>query len=142
MSWRNIEQILHVSDSFHHNERRDAILVKGPEGHFAALLQFIFIYQPPESDEQYATALIQALDAPIGPIRRKDRALEMIRLREVSRKRCEFIPVESIVRGILAVPAFDKEGDYMMLDVLDSDIRMRVHLKTDALPIPPPHRDL
>lgn len=125
VTWRLQRQILHVAESFYHKKRTDAVLVRSADGtHFPALLQYAFICKI--GDDPCGIALIQALDAPIGPTRRHDRQLQLTRLRERPRQNCELIPVESIVRGILVVPSFDKDGDHMLLDVLDPDMMYRM----------------
>lgn len=137
---REVEQKLHVAACFYNSKRNDAVLVRSADGsHFPALLQLLFTCSIPGSEPNYrcAVALIQGIDAPTGPIRRKDCALELIRLRERPRRECELIPVESILRGILVVPAYDKEGDWMLVDVLDPDLRNQVHFKIGSIPSPP-----
>ena len=34
--------------------------------------------------------------------------------------------MRSIIRGAVLVPAFDKEGEYLVMDVLDADMFVRV----------------
>ncbi|KAJ3556868.1 hypothetical protein NM688_g1786 [Phlebia brevispora] len=141
VNMRGQKQILHVSDNFYGSRRRDTVLVHSDDNSFfVANLEFIFTCKLDSSGQIYPLALIHALDAPSGVTRRKDRTLELTRLRERKRDRCEFIPLESIVRGVLAVPAFDVEGDWMLVDVLDPDIRYRVHNGTGTMPVPPPPR--
>lgn len=127
---------MHVAENFYNRKRNDAVLVRSVnETHFPALLLYVFVCKI--GNDPCGIALIQALDAPVGPYRAKDRALQLIRLREKSRTRCELIPVESIVRGILVVPSFDKDEDHMLMDTLDPDIMNRVQTGIGALRKPP-----
>ena len=76
--------------------------------------------------KSYPTALIQPCDAPTGRLRRKDIDLGFTRVRSRPRDRSEFVSVRSIIRGAVLVPAFDKDGEYLVMDVLDADMFVRV----------------
>ena len=67
--------------------------------------------------------MVQPFDLYLGPSRRKDRDLGLSRLGK--RSSTEFVPLESIVRGALIVPDFDRE-QYLFMDLIDADIFIRV----------------
>ena len=144
VSWRQERQKLHVAESFYNNKRNDAVLVQSVDGtQFVALLQFLFTCSPFTDGPVHGIALVQGLDAPTGPARRKDQGLELLRLRERPRRQCEFIPVESIVRGLLAAPAYDRDGDWMLVDVLNTDMQNRVFYRIGSISgasLPSSHR--
>ena len=77
-------------------------------------------------DKNYPTALIQPCDAPTGRLRKKDIDLRFLRVRSKPRNRAEFVSLRSIIRGALLVPAFDKDEEYLVLDVVDADMFVRV----------------
>ena len=43
-----------------------------------------------------------------------------------AREACKFFSVKSIIRGALLAPSFDDEDEYLVLDVLDGDMFLRV----------------
>ena len=75
--------------------------------------------------KSYPTALIQPCDAKFGQFYSKDKDLGLIRVQAKSRLSSEFIPIKSIIRGAVLVPDFDKEDDYIVMDVLDADMFLR-----------------
>ncbi|KAJ7939882.1 hypothetical protein B0H13DRAFT_1586736, partial [Mycena leptocephala] len=58
------------------------------------------------------------------------------RLRARQRKSCQFISVHSIIRGALLAPDFDKTGDYLVADIVDSDLFFRLQANFRALTRP------
>ncbi|KAG0693167.1 hypothetical protein DFH29DRAFT_1040601, partial [Suillus ampliporus] len=70
-------------------------------------------------------ALILPMDALIGPIRRMDRELRLTRLRARPPSLSEFITLHSIIRGALLVPDFANNGDYFLVDTVDTDMFLR-----------------
>ncbi|KAJ7502355.1 hypothetical protein B0H11DRAFT_1712852, partial [Mycena galericulata] len=55
---------------------------------------------------------------------RVDKLLRFIRVRARPRKNSEFISVHSIIRGAVMVPDFDKAGEFIVFDVLDTDMSL------------------
>ena len=77
-------------------------------------------------DTKYPWAFIQPYDSPIRELTDKEKALELLRVRAQPRGSAEFVDARSIIRGVLLVPTFEKEGDYFVFDVLDADLFLRV----------------
>ncbi|KAK7021668.1 hypothetical protein R3P38DRAFT_3397032 [Favolaschia claudopus] len=113
-TWEDEIDYLRCSPSFHSSERYDAALVKTTAGH-------IFI-----GETTHPFALVQAMDVGIGPRTVKDKALGLYRVRERQRKDCEFISVHSIVRGAFVVPDFSRRGDFLVVDIIDADMFLRL----------------
>ncbi|KAJ6495988.1 hypothetical protein C8R45DRAFT_1052651 [Mycena sanguinolenta] len=127
-NWADDTDYLRCSPSFHNRERYDAALVKTITGSIFVRLAFVFtctIHHQPEG-KTYPFALVQALDVGTGRRSGKDKALRFYRIRERPRKECEFISVYSIIRGALLAPDFDKRGDYLVIDIVDSDMFLRL----------------
>ena len=84
----------------------------------------IFNYRIDNKD--YPTALVQPYDAKVGRLYRKDIDLGFLRVRAKPISAPEFISIRSIIRGAVLVPAFDKKEDYLVMDVLDADMFVRI----------------
>ncbi|KAF7334738.1 hypothetical protein MSAN_02372200 [Mycena sanguinolenta] len=105
-NWANDTDYLRCSPSFHNRERYDATLVKTTTGNIFVRLTFVFTCTI--EDKTYPFALVQALDVGTGRRSAKDKALSFHR-----------------IRALLA-PDFDKRGDYLVIDVVDSDMFLRL----------------
>ncbi|KAF7378401.1 hypothetical protein MSAN_00266700 [Mycena sanguinolenta] len=123
-NWADDTDYLRCSPSFHNQERYDAALVKTTTGNIFVRLAFVFTCTI--EDKTYPFGLVQALDVGTGRRSAKDKALSFYHIRERPRKECEFISVYSIIRGALLAPDFDKRGDYLVIDVVDSDMFLRL----------------
>ena len=88
--------------------------------------QLIFVFVTKIDDIDYPWAFIQPYDSPIGPLTNKEKDLKLLRVRAQPRASAEFVDARSIIRGILLIPTFEKDGDYFVFDVLDDDLFMRV----------------
>lgn len=71
-------------------------------------------------------ALVQPLDAPRGPLKRKDKLLRFNRVCAKPRKSSEIVSAHSIIRGAVLVPDFDTAGEFLVFDVLDTDMSRRL----------------
>ena len=124
VTWKESTDYLRCTPRFFNHPRYDSVIVETLNGPIFAHLICIFNYCVGDID--YPTALIQPCDAPIGRLRRKDVDLCLTRVRCKPRDRAEFISVRSIIRGAVLVPAFDKDDDFLVMDVLDADMFVRV----------------
>ncbi|KAK7016500.1 hypothetical protein R3P38DRAFT_2542073, partial [Favolaschia claudopus] len=123
-TWIDDTDYLRCSPSFHNSERYDAALVKTIDGHIFVCLVYVFTYKI--EDKTHPFTLIQALDVGIGARTAKDKASGLYPVRERQRKNCEFISVHSIVRGAFIVPDFSRKGDYLVVDIIDADMFLRL----------------
>ncbi|KAJ6520588.1 hypothetical protein DFH09DRAFT_1193954 [Mycena vulgaris] len=126
--WADEADYLRCSPSFHGHPRFDGALVKTTTRNIFVRLIYVFKITLGEKSKEktYPFALVQPLDAPIGRVTAKDKALKLIRVRAKARVESEFISVHSIIRGVVLAPAFDREGDYMVMDVADGDMFLRL----------------
>ena len=129
MDGRNGLSPLHM---FHHHwhPRYDAVIVQIAEGHFIfARLHFAFVCEI--NHKMYALALIEPMDI-IQPsatasnlrIPNLDRDLALCRVR--TRRKVEFIPLRLVVRGALLYPDPERAHDYIVVDVVDQDMFLRL----------------
>jgi hypothetical protein len=122
--WEDYADYLRCSPDFHGHPRYDAVIIKTVSGTMFARLIFVFGFKV--KDKIYRFALIQPLDAGTGPLSPKDKALGFYRVREKPRRDSEFIPVESIIRGALLASDSNKNGEFLVVDVVDSDMFLRL----------------
>jgi len=71
--------------------------------------------------------LIHPFDAHVAASQ-KDNQLAFHHVQAQPRKWSEFISVRSIIRGVVLVQDFDRAGDYLVLDTVDSDIFLRMRV--------------
>jgi hypothetical protein len=74
----------------------------------------------------YHLALVHPFDAPTGTLHRKDKDLNLHRVRERNRDSSEFVSVNSIIRGALLADDSEKEGDKLVVDIIDTDMFLRM----------------
>ncbi|KAJ7436661.1 hypothetical protein B0H11DRAFT_2364235, partial [Mycena galericulata] len=101
-NWLDDADYLRCNPSFHHRARYDAALVKTTAGSMFVRLVNVFTCKVEEKVHPFA--LLQGLDVGTGQRSPKDKTLRFYRVRERQRKNCEFISVQSIIRGALLVP--------------------------------------
>ncbi|KAJ7757236.1 hypothetical protein DFH07DRAFT_868144 [Mycena maculata] len=122
-TWTSTADYLRCNPKFHGRPRYDCVLIKTPQQPIFA--QIISLFSCVVEGKSHPFALVQPLDAPSGPLKRKDKLLRFHRVRAKPRKSSEFISVHSIIRGAVLVPDFDKEGEFIVFDVLDTDASLR-----------------
>ncbi|KAJ7707650.1 hypothetical protein B0H17DRAFT_1033442 [Mycena rosella] len=123
-NWMDETDYLRCSPSFYNRPRYDAALIKTTTGNIFVRLVYVFACKI--GDKSFPFALVQALDVGIGQRSAKDKALHFYRVRERHRQKCEFISVDSIVRGALLAEDPDKKGDYLVVDIVDADMFLRL----------------
>ncbi|KAJ7500378.1 hypothetical protein B0H11DRAFT_2155479 [Mycena galericulata] len=123
-NWADETDYLRCSPSFHNRERYDAAIVKTTAGNI--FVRLIYVFTCTIEKKVYPFALVQALDVGIGQRSAKDKVLGFYRIRERERRKAEFISIYSIIRGALLAPDFDKPGDYLVADDVDSDMFLRL----------------
>ena len=70
--------------------------------------------------------LIQPLDAQVPQPSTWERDFQLFRIRAKAHASSCFISAKSIIRGVVVIPTYMKEGDYYVFDLLDDDIFCRV----------------
>lgn len=126
VSWRAKTDYLWCSPKFNNEPQYDYVLVNTHEGTIFTQLVFIFILQI--SGKPYPIALIQPFKRvkTSGTILEKDKDLHFLRLHKEKETKTEFTFMRTILWGVVLIPALDKPDDYLVFDVCDSDIMLRV----------------
>ncbi|KAJ7248079.1 hypothetical protein C8J57DRAFT_1438022 [Mycena rebaudengoi] len=123
-NWEDDSDYLRCSPMFYGYPRYDAAIVKTSTGTLFA--QLIYIFACRIGDKVHAFALIQPMDAGTGQLTSKDKVLGFYRVRAKPRQNSEFISVHSIIRGALLIPAGDKHREFLVVDVVDPDMFLRL----------------
>ncbi|KAJ7046207.1 hypothetical protein C8F04DRAFT_1322991, partial [Mycena alexandri] len=123
-NWTPTADYLRCNPKFQGHPRYDCVLVKTT--HKDIFAQLIYLFTCTVEGKAHPFALVLPFDAPIGPARRKDKLLRFRRVRAKARKDTEFISVHSIIRGAVLVPDFGKADEFIVFDVLDGDISLRL----------------
>lgn len=126
VDWRQWTDYLRCSPMFHNSPRYDCVIIKTVNGEILAQLVFLFTCQV--DGIPYPIALVQTYDAPAGRRTIKDRDLSFYRVRAKPRASCEFISVQSIVRGVFLAAESDTEkpGEFLVVDSVDTDMFLRM----------------
>ncbi|KAF9490004.1 hypothetical protein BDN71DRAFT_1525388 [Pleurotus eryngii] len=129
VTWEVETDYLRCSPMFYGQPRHDYVIIKTsqPLGQFTPFLigRLAFMFCCQVGDHKHHLAFIDPLDALIGPWRRVDTELGLIRLRSKPTRTGEFIFIESIIRGVLVVEANDGTDDYFVVDTVDEDMFLR-----------------
>ncbi|KAH9885840.1 hypothetical protein C8Q73DRAFT_659190, partial [Cubamyces lactineus] len=128
--WRKSTDLLRCNPQFHGHARYDSVLVRA-EPDFIGRLLCIFTCNVGSTKQPIA--LILPYDRPSGSMSKKDADLGFYRVRERPRQQAEFISLHSLLRGVLLVPDFAKDGDFLVHDLLDSDIFLRMKSMMSSL---------
>ncbi|KAJ7078038.1 hypothetical protein B0H15DRAFT_789221 [Mycena belliarum] len=123
-SWTSTADYLRCNPKFHGHPRYDAVLVKTTNEPFFA--QLIYMFSCTVEERLHPFALVLPLDAPTGRMGKKDKALRFHRVHAKPRRNSEFISVHSVIRGALLAPDFDKPGEFIVVDIADGDISLRL----------------
>ncbi|KAF8197090.1 hypothetical protein BJ912DRAFT_1020953 [Pholiota molesta] len=129
INWKTSVDYLRCSPNFNHAARYDCVIVDTTSGVIFAKLALVFTIQI--SGNIYPLALVhpftrEYLKPKDSILLEKDKDLRFLRLRKLKDKKAEFIFARCIIRGVVLVPALDKEDNYLVFDMADTDITVRV----------------
>lgn len=123
VDWKLRIDYLRCNPSFHGRPRFDCIIVYRGDGYFFARLLYLFTYN--FRGTTFPIALIQPF-ADVRTLRKKDHELRLHRLRPKTNRDSIFISAQSIRRGAFLVPALDRSDDLIVVDVIDTDMFLRI----------------
>ncbi|KAG1731038.1 hypothetical protein EDD22DRAFT_1014271, partial [Suillus occidentalis] len=122
VDWRLHTDYLRCSPKFFNAARFDCVFIQTEAKVIFGRL--LFLFECIVGDITLSLALIHPFDAPTGVRLRKDKHLNIYRVRARPRAQAEFFSVRSIIRGALLV--LDGSTDYLVVDTVDSDMFIRV----------------
>ena len=126
VTWQILTDYLRCSPLFHGQPRNDGIIYKQANGHIAfGQIQFMFTVS---LSDQWTEPIVLILPMKIsnGPRSRKDVELGLYRLRACAREEVCFISAYSIVRGALLARDSSSQTDFLVIDLVDTDMFIRV----------------
>ncbi|TFK39111.1 hypothetical protein BDQ12DRAFT_698231 [Crucibulum laeve] len=132
VDWRTATDYLWCNPQFHGRPCYDCVILnKDPEPAVFGRLLLVFTFKI--GNESHPFALIHPYK-PAGMLCRKDKDLGLIRVRAQPQAQSQFFAARSIIRGAFIIPEFSKPDEYHIVDVVDTDMFLRLqsmypHLK-------------
>jgi len=137
VDWQAHTDLLRCNPVFWGKERFDCVFLNtGSQPSFARLL-FVFTYQVKASKDviipsgQTQVLIPMALVQPfteIKKLRKKDKDLCLYRLQEKPLEKAIFVPARSIIRGAYIVPEGLTEKNFLVVDLVDTDMFLHVNM--------------
>lgn len=129
VDWRTHVDLLRCNPSFRNSTRHDCVLVNSlPRNYFARLL-FVFTHTIDSAGQSIDIPLALVLPfKELEPSCAADVELRLLRLKAKHRKEAIIIPAKSIIRGALILPAAGGKSEWLVFDVLDTDMFLRMQL--------------
>jgi hypothetical protein len=123
VTWQTEIDHLRCNSSFNNKPRYDYALISTPDGG-VIFAQLLFMFTTATKVKIFPWILIQPLDAHVPQPNPRERDFQLFRIR--ARTSSCFISAKSIIRGVVVIPTYAKEGDYYVFDLLDDDIFFRL----------------
>ena len=112
---------LRCSPCYHDQPRYDTVLINMNSK--PAFAQLRFVFNVLLKGVSYLIAFVQPFKRVMGRTLNHDKELGFLRLHK---QHAHFIWARSIIRGVPVFPAFDIEDDFIVFDVIDPDMALRV----------------
>ncbi|KAG1898398.1 uncharacterized protein F5891DRAFT_955435, partial [Suillus fuscotomentosus] len=128
VDWRLTTDYLRCNPSFHGCEHCYCALIQtlDKDGNDKNIfVQILFMFKFTVSNHTFELALVLSMDAPTGSRQSTDRDLGLTRLWARPLASLEFISLQSIIRSALLVPDYDNNGDFFLVDLVDTDMFLR-----------------
>lgn len=119
--------ILRCNPDWKSGPRRNCVMVDTKGGMVFAQLVFVFTIKI--AKVVYPIAMILPFRYSVAKSKarqEKDLDMQFLRVRKPKDSETEFVSARSIVRGAVLVQAYDANDEYIVFDVLDSDLVVRV----------------
>jgi hypothetical protein len=127
-TWDVEENILRCTPLFNEKPRFDSVLIQTDNGPLFARLLLLFTLSNSKGSRTIPFAVIEPYDAPIPTqVQKHDSSLQMLRVWPPTPTVLEVVFARSIIHGTLLIPDWEQESsDFMVFDILDSDMFLRV----------------
>ncbi|KAG2155790.1 uncharacterized protein EDB93DRAFT_1262085 [Suillus bovinus] len=127
VDWRTATDYLRCSPSFHNFPRYDCVILQTQAGVIFGRLLMLFTCVV--DGQTHPVALVHPYDALVGQRSLKDKHFQFWRIRQRPRISSKFFSVHSIIRGAALAEDHIIQGDYLVIDTIDTDmfLRMKVH---------------
>nr|GAT48876.1 predicted protein [Mycena chlorophos] len=127
--WSDKTDYLRCNPNFYGESRYDCALIRRTQDE-ESFVRLRYLFRIKIGTKTYPLALVQRMERPKRQRSARDKALKLYRLS--AKDVFEFIPVQSIIRGVVLAPAFDKQNEYMVADLLDHDMFFRLEERLEA----------
>lgn len=124
VDWRTATDYLRCSPSFHNFPRYDCVILQTQAGVIFGRLLMLFTCVV--DGQTHPVALVHPYDALVGQRSLKDKHFQFWRVRQRPRISSEFFSVHSIIRGAALAEDHSIQGDYLVIDTIDTDMFLRM----------------
>ncbi|KIJ60717.1 hypothetical protein HYDPIDRAFT_177273 [Hydnomerulius pinastri MD-312] len=128
VDWRQTTDWLRCSPMFHGHPQYDCLIIHTISEDISARLLFMFTFTIGGNTHPFA--LIRPYDAPITTTQ-WDSDFGVTRVKATSSSAVEFILLQSTIRGALLSPDSDRDGEFLVVDVIDADMLLRAKKMRD-----------
>ncbi|KAG2751664.1 hypothetical protein P692DRAFT_201838757 [Suillus brevipes Sb2] len=125
VDWRQHTDYLRCNPHFFGSPRFDCVFIRLTENK-VILSRLVFCFECLIGNNTFPLALVHPFDVPTGLRTRKDKDLNLFRVRARPRAQAQFFSVRSFIRGALLVP--DGPSDYLVVDTADTDMFLRLKM--------------
>ncbi|KAG2060446.1 hypothetical protein BDR06DRAFT_1053585, partial [Suillus hirtellus] len=119
VDWRQRTDYLRSNPRFFGSPRFDCVFIRLTENK-VILGRLIFCFECLVGNNTFPLALVHPFDVPTGLRTRKDKDLNLFRVRTRPRAQAQFFPVRSFIRGAFLIA--DGPSDYLVVDTADTDM--------------------
>ncbi|KAG2158730.1 uncharacterized protein EDB93DRAFT_1290809 [Suillus bovinus] len=124
VDWRTATDYLRCSPSFHNFPRYDCIILQTQARVIFGRLLMLFTCVV--DGQTHPVALVHPYDALVGQHSLKDKHFQFWRVHQRPRISSEFFSVHSIIRGAALAEDHSIQGDYLVIDTIDTDMFLRM----------------
>ncbi|KAG2074934.1 hypothetical protein BDR04DRAFT_1126623 [Suillus decipiens] len=125
VNWHQHTDYLHSNPCFFGSPHFNCIFIQLTENK-VILGQLVFCFECLVGNNTFPLALVHPFDVPTGLCTRKDKDLNLYRVRARPRAQAQFFPVRSFICGALLIA--DGPSDYLIVDTADTDMFLRIKM--------------
>ena len=125
VDWCQRTDYLRSNPRFFGSPHFDCVFIRLTEN-TVILGRLVFCFKCLVGNNMFPLALVHPFDVPTGLRTRKDKDLNLFRVRARPRAQAQFFPVRSFIRGALLVA--DGPSDYFVVDTADTDMFLRIKM--------------
>ncbi|KAG2159321.1 uncharacterized protein EDB93DRAFT_1237492 [Suillus bovinus] len=124
VNWQTTTDYLRCSPSFHNFPQYDCVIIQTQAGVIFGCLLMLFTCVV--DGQTHPVALVHPYDAPVGQHSLKDKHFQFWCIHERPRTSSEFFSVHSIIRSAALAEDHSVQGDYLIIDTIDTDMFLRM----------------
>ncbi|KZT07868.1 uncharacterized protein LAESUDRAFT_713202 [Laetiporus sulphureus 93-53] len=128
-TWKQTTDYLLCSPDFHGHPRRDCVVLATDDPAKPVFGRLLLLFTYTVDNVKYPLALVEPFDGQGQHGQwwlKRDIDVGFYHLYSNPHIPSEIFSIYSIIRGALIVPDFTKEGEYLIVDVVDADMFLRI----------------